>query len=133
TDRILTTHVGSLPRSDEVNQLLLKKERGEDYDRAEFDRAIRDTVAALVQRQAETGIDIVSDGETSKIGYATYIKDRNEGFGGDFPPKPHRDLADHADYRELLTKMRGPNLFRRACCVGPISPKNEGSLEIDLA
>jgi len=133
TDRILTTHVGSLPRSDAVNQLLLKKERGEDYDPAEFDRVIAQTVADIVAKQQAVGIDVVSDGETSKIGYATYIKDRNEGFGGDFTPKPHRDLQEHDDYRELLTRTRGPNLFRRACCTGPISPKNEGSLEKDLA
>jgi 5-methyltetrahydropteroyltriglutamate--homocysteine methyltransferase len=133
TDRILTTHVGSLPRSDAVNQLLLKKERGEPYDEAAFDRTIADTVAELVRKQADIGIDIVSDGETSKIGYATYIKDRNEGFGGDYTPKPHRDLQEHPDYRELLNRMRGPNLFRRTCCVGPIAPKNEGSLVKDLA
>lgn len=76
---------------------------------------------------------IVSDGETSKVGYATYIKDRNNGFGGDFTPKPHRDLAEHPDYRELLAKTRGPQLFRRTCCVSEISPKQDGSLEKDIA
>ena len=133
TDRIFTTHVGSLPRPDEVSQLLLKKEQGEPYDPDVFHDTIRQAVLDVVKKQAEVGIDIVSDGELSKIGYATYIKDRYEGFGGDFTPKPHRDLADHAGYREMLAKMRGPAKFRRTCCVGPIAPKDDDSLETDIA
>ena len=74
-DRILTTHVGSLPRSARVVERLKRKEDGQPYDRAEFDAAIREGVDEVVARQLDIGIDIVSDGETSKIGYATYIKD----------------------------------------------------------
>jgi 5-methyltetrahydropteroyltriglutamate--homocysteine methyltransferase len=131
--RILTTHVGSMPRSDAVCAALLAKERGELTDEAAFDSLMSEAVREVVGLQASIGIDVVSDGETSKIGYATYIKDRNTGFGGDFTPKPHRDLADHPDYRELLAKTRGPQLFRRTCCIAEITPKNEGSLRKDIA
>ena len=82
TDRILTTHVGSLPRSAAVVELLLKRENGEPYDADAFWKTMADAVDALVARQVATGIDIPSDGETSKIGYATYVKDRLSGFDG---------------------------------------------------
>ncbi len=133
TDRFLTTHVGSMPRSDAVCAALLEKEHGNVRDEAAFDALMKESVREVVRLQASLGIDVVSDGETSKIGYATYIKDRNSGFGGDFTPKPHRDLADHPDYRELLAKTRGPQLFRRTCCVGEIAPKEDGSLQKDIA
>jgi 5-methyltetrahydropteroyltriglutamate--homocysteine methyltransferase len=133
TTRFLTTHVGSLPRSDAVCTALLEKEHGTVKDEAAFDALMKESVHEVVALQSSIGIDVVSDGETSKIGYATYIKDRNTGFGGDFTPKPHRDLADHPDYRELLSKTRGPQLFRRTCCVGDIAPKNDGSLQKDIA
>jgi 5-methyltetrahydropteroyltriglutamate--homocysteine methyltransferase len=133
SDRFLTTHVGSMPRSDAVCAALLAKERGEAHDERAFDALMTEAVREVVRLQASLGIDIVSDGETSKIGYATYIKDRNTGFDGDFTPKPHRDLADHPDYRELLAKTRGPQLYRRTCCVGEIAPKNDGALQKDIA
>ncbi len=132
TDRILTTHVGSLPRSDAVCDVLLKKERGEGHDPEAFDRVVRDAVAETVARQAGIGLDIVTDGEMSKITYATYIKDRVRGFGGDFTPKPHLDMAEHPDYREIYARMRGPQLFRRTCCIGEIAPKDDDSLAKDL-
>jgi 5-methyltetrahydropteroyltriglutamate--homocysteine methyltransferase len=133
SNRILTTHVGSMPRSEAVCAALLEKEHGQVRDPAAFDALMKDAVREVVALQASIGIDVVSDGETSKVGYATYIKDRNTGFSGDFTPKPHRDLADHPDYRELLARTRGPQLFRRACCTGEISPKHDGSLEKDIA
>ncbi len=83
TDRILTTHVGSLPRPQPLVELLIKKDRGEPYDAAEFARQVRQAVADIVARQVAIGIDVVSDGESSKVGYATYIKDRLTGFGGE--------------------------------------------------
>ena len=133
TERILTTHVGSLPRSDAVCDVLLKKERGKGHDLAAFDRTVQGAVMETVRRQAEAGLDVVSDGETSKITYATYIKDRVEGFGGEHTPKPHLDMAEHPDYREIYAKIRGPQLFRRTCCVGEIRPKADDSLATDLA
>jgi len=133
TDRILTTHVGSLPRSDAVCDVLLKKERGEGHDPEAFARVIREAVAETVTKQARLGLDVVSDGETSKITYSTYVKDRVDGFGGDFTPKPHLDLADHPDYREMLARTRGPQLFRRTCCVGPLKRKDDDALGQDIA
>ena len=84
TERILTTHVGSLPRSAEVVELLYKKDNGEPYDAAAFDAAIAAGVAEAVAKQVAAGVDIVSDGETSKVGYSTYVKDRLSGIRG--PP-----------------------------------------------
>jgi 5-methyltetrahydropteroyltriglutamate--homocysteine methyltransferase len=120
-DRILTTHVGSLPRSASIVEWLKLKESGQTYDRPAFDAAIRAGVDEVVARQLDVGIDIVSDGETSKIGYATYIKDRLSGFDGHFPRPPHRDLAPHPDLREALGRMLGQQSFKRAACVGPIA------------
>ena len=82
-DRILTTHVGSLPRSQRVADLIFARENGTAYDPQEFERIIADAVCAVVARQVAAGIDLVSDGEQSKISYATYIKDRITGFEGD--------------------------------------------------
>ncbi len=85
TDRILTTHVGSLPRPLDLSDMLLKKEFGEPVDQAAFEARVHDAVAEAVGLQVEAGIDIVSDGEMSKIGYATYITDRCTGFSGESP------------------------------------------------
>jgi len=134
TDRILTSHVGSLPRPDDAVALLLRKERGEPYDQAEFDRVMRRAVADIVKHQAEIGIDIVSDGETSKIGYSTYIKDRLNGFGTDeYVPKVHLDVADYPDFRKRMAAYLGTQPFRRLTCVGPISIKNKSEAEADIA
>jgi 5-methyltetrahydropteroyltriglutamate--homocysteine methyltransferase len=132
SDRILTTHVGSLPRPDDAVALLLRKDRGEPYDQAEFDRVMRRAVADIVKRQTDIGLDVVSDGETSKIGYATYIKDRFNGFGGEFAPKPHLDLADHPEFRKRMTAFLGPQTFRRMTCVAPVSIKDENAAKIDI-
>ena len=83
TDRILTTHVGSLPRPGDVAELLLKKEREEPFDEAELDARVRRGVAEIVARQVDAGVDVVSDGEMSKVAYSTYAKDRLTGFTGD--------------------------------------------------
>jgi len=132
TDRILTTHVGSLPRTPAVAEFLLKKERGEPYDKAAFDRTMRDGVAAVVKRQAEIGIDVVSDGETSKIGYATYIQERLSGFGGDTKRKPSLDLRDHPDFVQKMARMTGTQPFKRAACIGPIAVVDRAPLVKDI-
>ena len=132
-DRILSTHVGSLPRSDAVVEQLLKKERGEAFDGARFDRVMKDGVAAIVARQLQLGLDIVSDGETSKISYSTYIKDRYSGFGGDFVPKQHLDLRDHPGFVERMKAFTGPRHARRMYCTGPIAPQDAAPLANDVA
>lgn len=100
TDRILTTHVGSLPRSHELSEMLLKRDHEQPYDQKEFDSTVREAVAHNVEHQAATGIDIVSDGEASKVSYATYIHQRLSGFGGDQPRKIALDLQDYPDFRK---------------------------------
>ena len=132
-DRILTTHVGSLPRSDAVVAQLLKKERGEAFDGATFERVMQDGVAQVVARQQALGLDIVSDGETAKISYATYIKDRYTGFDGDYSPKPHLDLANHPKFVERMKAFTGPRHAKRPCCRGPIALRDRVPLENDIA
>ena len=103
--------------------LLLRKERGEPYDAAEFDRVIKRPSPTSSPSRPHIGIDVVSDGETSKIGYSTYIKDRFTGFGGEFTPKPHLDLADYPEFRKRMAAFLGPQQFRRLCCIGPVAPR----------
>jgi 5-methyltetrahydropteroyltriglutamate--homocysteine methyltransferase len=131
-ERILTTHVGSLPRPDQAVMLLLHKERGEPYDPAEFDRVMRQAVADIVKHQVDIGLDVVSDGETSKIGYSTYIKDRLTGFGGDYSPKPHLDVADYPELRKRMAAFLGPQTFRRMTCVAPVSIKDGAAVKSDI-
>jgi 5-methyltetrahydropteroyltriglutamate--homocysteine methyltransferase len=134
TDRILTTHVGSLPRPKAVAELLVKKDQGLPYDHAELDRGVRQAVADIVARQVATGIDVVSDGETSKIGYATYIKDRLTGFGGEnFVPKPNRDVADYPEFRQRMMQFTGPQVFRRLCCTGDVTLHDHDAVRLDIA
>jgi 5-methyltetrahydropteroyltriglutamate--homocysteine methyltransferase len=120
-DRILTTHVGSLPRSAGVAELLYKKENGESVDATVFDAAIAEGVADAVAKQVAAGIDVVSDGETGKVGYATYVKDRLSGFAGHYPRPPHLDLAPYPELREAMARMLGKQAFKRAACVAPIA------------
>ena len=133
TDRILTTHVGSLPRAAAALELLYKKENGEPFDTAVFDAAIAAAVRDVVQKQVAIGIDIVSDGETSKVGYATYIKDRLSGFAGHYPRPPHLDLAPHPEFREAMTRMIGKQTFKRAACVGPVELVDRDAMQKDIA
>ena len=94
THRILTTHVGSLPRSQAVVDLIFAQEKGDQLDLVLFNATMSDAVDAVVKRQIDAGIDIVSDGEMSKISYATYIKDRFTGFDGDSPRRTPSDLLE---------------------------------------
>jgi 5-methyltetrahydropteroyltriglutamate--homocysteine methyltransferase len=132
TDRILTTHVGSLPRSQAVVDMLFRKESGDAYDPAAFDGTMRDAVREAVKRQAEIGLDVVSDGETSKIGYATYIKDRLSGFGGDNERQIALDLQDYAGFRSKMAVFAGKQSFKRQSCIGPIKVIERESLRKDL-
>ena len=134
TDRILTTHVGSLPRPQALVDLLVKKDQDQPYDHAEFDRQVTKAVADIVAHQVAIGIDVVSDGEASKVGYATYIKDRLTGFGGEpFVPKPQRDLADYPDFRNRMIQFTGPQVFRRLCCIGDIQLSDHEAVKQDIA
>jgi 5-methyltetrahydropteroyltriglutamate--homocysteine methyltransferase len=132
-DRILTTHVGSLPRSSAVTNLVFAQERGEPVDDAQFDAVIGAAVDAAVARQVASGIDLVSDGEMSKISYATYIKDRITGFDGDSPRIPPKDLEMFPSFLQRQAKGGGTPTYRRPKCVGDVAPKTLAPLEADLA
>ena len=131
-DRILTTHVGSLPRPERLSRLLIAKEFGEPYEETEYDSEAKRAVQAAVRRQLEAGIDIVSDGEMSKIGYATYITDRCSGFSGESPRCPPADLERFPAYmKRAVEEGQSPKIARRMC-TGEIAIKNRGPLETDL-
>jgi len=132
TERILTTHVGSLPRDQAVVDLLFQREAGQGFVRAEFERVMDAAVIEVVRRQRRVGIDIVSDGETSKIGYATYIKDRLTGFDGDNPRQVALDLQDHPDFRARMAVFAGKQTFKRQSCVGPITYQGFEDLQRDI-
>jgi 5-methyltetrahydropteroyltriglutamate--homocysteine methyltransferase len=132
-DRILTTHVGSLPRPPELRQLLVRKDQGEAYDKTELDRLTRQAVADIVRRQADVGVDIVNDGEMSKPGYSTYVADRLSGFSGHEPAKPRLDTREHPNFVAAYERMTGANVARRAVCVGPVAVRDREPLAQDLA
>ena len=133
TDHIRTTHVGSLPRPPEVVEGLYRHERGEPMDDAAFAEAVRIGVGTVVARQTAIGIDVVSDGETSKVGYATYIQERLSGFGGHTDRKIALDLRDYPDFRKKMALIAGAQEFRRASCIGPVEVVNREPLTIDIA
>src|SRR5262249_40435211 len=107
--------------------------RAEPYDPSEFDRVMAQTVSDIVRKQVQIGIDIVSDGETSKIGYATYIKDRLTGFDGDSPRQIALDLQNYPEFRERMALFAGRQSFKRQSCVGPIQFVGKSDLEKDIA
>ena len=130
---ILTTHVGSLPRSQEVVDFIFARERGEPYDQAAFDAAMTAAVSETVRRQVEAGIDIVSDGETSKISYATYVKDRYTGFDGDSPRNAPADLKMFPGFLQRLADEGGTPTYARPMCVGEVRSKGQDELKKDIA
>ena len=131
-DRILTTHVGSLPRSKAVTDVVFGRERGDVIDPAAFATVIRHAVTDVVARQRRARVDVVSDGEMSKISYATYIKDRLTGFDGDSTRDPPADLEDYPEFLAKLAKSGGTPTYRRPRCVGEIRPKDARPLQDDI-
>lgn len=132
TERILTTHVGSLPRSQKVFELVFARERNEPYDPAEYGAAIREAVAEVTRKQQAAGVDVVSDGEQSKISYATYIKDRLTGFAGDSPRRTPRDLEEYPDYSRRIAQSGGVPAYSRPKCVSEVTVKDLQPLHTDL-
>ncbi len=131
--KIKTTHVGSLPRTQKVVDFIFARERAEDYSQDDFDAAMTDAVLETVRLQKEAGIDIVSDGETSKISYATYVKDRYTGFDGDSPRNAPADLKLFPTFLERLANDGGTPQYARPMCVGEVRSKGQGELEKDIA
>ena len=101
--KILTTHVGSLPRSKELSNLLFAKDKKESFNQNDFNEVVRNSVVDVVKKQSDIGIDIVSDGEMSKISYATYVKDRINGFSGESERRVPADLEDFPEAKLLIT------------------------------
>ena len=135
TERILTTHVGSLPRPESLSELLSKKEKGDPYDQLAFDQRVSAAVDDIVARQVAANIDLVSDGEMSKISYATYLKDRLNGFNG--TARENRaagDLLDFINYARRLVEQGGTERsLQGPACDGLLSERDDTVLEKDLA
>ncbi len=132
SELIRTTHVGSLPRSQRAVDLIFARERGESFDRAVFESTMAEEVEATVERQVASGIDVVSDGETSKIGYATYVKDRYTGFGGDSPRNAPADLKKFPAYLERIARSGGTPQISRPCCIDEVRLRDHADLEADI-
>ena len=130
--RILTTHVGSLPRSQAVTDVLFARERDEPRDAAADEAVITQAVAEVVRRQVEVGIDVVSDGEMSKISYATYIARRFSGFDGDTPREPGQDLVEFPGLLRKLAERGATARYRRPRCVAAVRVKDRGPLTTDI-
>ena len=117
---ILTTHVGSLPRGNELVPLLLARDHGQPYDAEAFDRLVQAAVNEAVAKQEAAGVSIASDGELGKVGYSTYVTERLSGFGGNVARKPALDLAPLPELRKKLAAIMGEQEFVRASCIGPV-------------
>ena len=132
--RILTTHVGSLPRPERVVTQLFAQDSGLNYVEAEFDSIMASEVADVVRKQAASSVDVVSDGEMSKISYATYIRHRLTGFElGEMPRAVPKDLDDFPDFKERLAKLGATPKYQRPICTGPIAVKDLSGLHKDIA
>jgi len=129
---ILTTHVGSLPRSKELSELLFKKDKGEPFDNNLFQDVVQKNVEQVVNKQLDVGIDFVSDGEMSKISYATYVKDRLHGFSGESERRAPADLDDFPNYKEKIAQSGGTPTYTRPCCTSNLELKDDDSLNKDI-
>lgn len=133
-DRILTTHVGSLPRPADLHDAMNAHDRGEDLDAGDLAALVDRAVHDVVRVQADTGIDVVSDGEMSKIGYATYLRHRMSGFSlGDSPRATPADLDAYPQWKEALHRSGATVAYQRPICRGEVAYTDRGPLETDLA
>jgi 5-methyltetrahydropteroyltriglutamate--homocysteine methyltransferase len=130
TDRILTTHTGSLPRPSDLTTMLEALDAGNLPDPAAFEARVRRAVADVVRQQVETGVDVVNDGEQGKVGYSTYVRHRLTGFGGQ-SAVPGR--ADWADFPEAAARSERRSTISRPACNGPIEWKDRTAGQKDLA
>ncbi|MFZ0218357.1 MAG: cobalamin-independent methionine synthase II family protein [Candidatus Dormiibacterota bacterium] len=130
-DRILTTHTGSLPRPDDVRQALRHRELDEPIDEPALARRLPSATAEIVRAQVECGLDVVNDGEVSKVSYATYVRDRLDGFGGTAESRPMADLAAFPNYaRRLQTDLQGARMS--LACIGPVRLRDPDAIGRDL-
>ncbi len=137
TRHILTTHTGSLPRPDDLLRLMTARESGEPYEVSALDASIRSAVAETVRKQLEAGVDVINDGEMSKPGYSTYVKDRMTGFGGEslgLGGSEGPRLGDLADFPEYAARLfpTMSSILKTPACNGPIAYSNTRDLEVDI-
>ena len=130
--KILTSHVGSLPRTQDVVDFIFARENEQPFDQAAFDAAMTTAVDETVAKQVKAGIDIVSDGETSKISYATYVKDRYTGFSGDSPRNAPADLKMFPGFLKRLANDGGTPQYARPMCTSDVTSKGQGELQKDI-
>jgi 5-methyltetrahydropteroyltriglutamate--homocysteine methyltransferase len=133
TDRILTTHTGSLPRPVDLFEMIDARERRAPYDEQALQERVRTAVADIVRQQAESGIDIVSDGEFGKPSFATYVKNRISGFNGQNPER--RVFADRAEFPEWNALSAPPSyaMTTRPFCTEPLGWKDRSAVATDIA
>jgi 5-methyltetrahydropteroyltriglutamate--homocysteine methyltransferase len=131
-DRFLTTHTGSLPRPDDLIRMMFAREEGVPVDRAALGARIRSAVAEVVGKQAGAGIAVVNDGELSKPSYATYIKDRLNGFGGTSQALQYRDLVDFPEMAKRVFGDPGRSRRKTPACTGPISVRDAAAAQADV-
>ena len=130
--KILVTHVGSLPRKQEVVDFIFARENNQKYNQDDFDNVMNEAVLETVKKQVNSGVDIVSDGETSKISYATYVKDRYNGFSGDSPRNPPADLKLFPSFLKRLADDGGTPTYARPMCTDRVSSKGQVDLNKDI-
>jgi 5-methyltetrahydropteroyltriglutamate--homocysteine methyltransferase len=131
--KMAVTHVGSLPRTQKVVDFIFARERNESYDQHASDAAMTEAVDETVRRQVQAGVSVVSDGETSKISYATYVKDRYTGFSGDSPRNAPNDLKLFPSFLERLAKQGGTPQYARPMCTSEVKSKGQDELNKDIA
>ncbi len=133
SQRILTTHVGSLPRPERVVTQLFAQDSGLNYDPATFEEIMQAEVNDVVAKQVKAKVDVVSDGEMGKISYATYIRHRLTGFElGEMPRAVPLDLDDFPEFKERLSKLGATPKYHRPICTGPIKVKDLSALHKDI-
>jgi 5-methyltetrahydropteroyltriglutamate--homocysteine methyltransferase len=130
TERILTTHTGSLPRPADLLDAIYASETGEAPG---FAATLTRAVAAIVRQQANVGVDIINDGEMSKPSYATYVKDRLNGFDGEAAPMRLADFVDYPEYGERFMSQGVIQRLKRPACTGPVTCKDQGAVQRDIA
>jgi 5-methyltetrahydropteroyltriglutamate--homocysteine methyltransferase len=131
SDRFLTTHTGSLPRPLDLIRMMFAKEEGVPVDPGALAARIRSAVAEVVRKQVDAGVAIVSDGEMSKPSYATYVKDRLNGFGGASHPLQYQDLVDFPEMAKRVFGDPGRSRRKTPACDGPISVRDPQAAQVD--
>jgi len=130
TDRVLTSHTGSLPRPDDVVELLYRHDAGTLDDRSVLDTRVCEAVLDVVQTQLQHGVDVVNDGEVGKVGYATYIKDRLAGFEGESKPRPQP--LEWQEFPEFFSRRAGEPALHTPACTSPITWRGEAEIQRDI-